>query len=72
MTDRTDKLLFNTAISQMMIFVNHMTKQKVRSKAVLKSFALVLAPMPVTQHSGKKLWYSVSWLNVASKLAFSA
>ncbi|MCF7975656.1 MAG: leucine--tRNA ligase [Phycisphaerae bacterium] len=45
---------FNTAISQMMIFVNHMTKQKVRSKAVLKPFVLVLAPF--SPHIAEELW----------------
>jgi leucyl-tRNA synthetase len=45
---------FNTAISQMMIFVNHMTRQKVRSKAVLEPFVLVLAPF--SPHIGEELW----------------
>ncbi|MCP4452355.1 MAG: class I tRNA ligase family protein, partial [Planctomycetes bacterium] len=45
---------FNTAISQMMIFVNHMTRQKVRSKAALEPFVLVLAPF--SPHIAEELW----------------
>ncbi|GAG25952.1 unnamed protein product, partial [marine sediment metagenome] len=35
---------FNTAISAMMIFVNHLGKQGVRPKAVVEKFVLILAP----------------------------
>jgi len=49
-----DTFSFNTAISQMMIFVNHMTRQKVRSKAVLEPFVLVLAPF--SPHIAEELW----------------
>ncbi len=40
----TDALRFNTAISSMMVFVNEMTKQTVRPKSALLTFALLLAP----------------------------
>ena len=34
---------FNTAISAMMIFVNHLVKQEVRSRSVVESFVLLVA-----------------------------
>jgi len=35
---------FNTAISQMMIFINHLAKQPVRPKPAVEKFLLLLAP----------------------------
>jgi leucyl-tRNA synthetase len=45
---------FNTAISQMMIFVNHLSKQKVRPKSVVQKFILILAPF--APHITEELW----------------
>ena len=45
---------FNTAISQMMIFVNHLSRQSVRPKAVIEQFLLVLAPF--APHIAEELW----------------
>jgi leucyl-tRNA synthetase len=45
---------FNTAISQMMIFVNHLSKQQVRPKSVVEKFILVLAPF--APHIAEELW----------------
>ena len=45
---------FNTAISQMMIFVNHMSKQDIRSKDVLEKFILILSPF--APHLAEELW----------------
>jgi len=45
---------FNTAISQMMIFVNHLSKQEVRPKSVVEKFILVLAPF--APHIAEELW----------------
>ncbi len=45
---------FNTAISQMMIFINHITKQDVRPKSVIEKFILVLAPF--APHIAEELW----------------
>ncbi len=53
-TDRTDKLLFNTAISAMMVFVNEMNQLDVRPKAVLEQFAIMIAPY--APHLGEELW----------------
>ena len=47
-------MAFNTAISQMMIFVNHLGKQAVRAKSVVEKFILVLAPF--APHIAEELW----------------
>jgi leucyl-tRNA synthetase len=45
---------FNTAISAMMIFVNHLAKQEVRPRSVVESFVLLLAPF--APHIAEELW----------------
>jgi leucyl-tRNA synthetase len=45
---------FNTAISAMMIFVNHLSKQAVRPKSVVEKFVLILAPF--SPHIAEELW----------------
>ncbi len=45
---------FNTAISQMMIFINHLSKQEIRPKSVVEKFILVLAPF--APHIAEELW----------------
>ncbi|MBE0534864.1 MAG: leucine--tRNA ligase [Phycisphaerae bacterium] len=45
---------FNTAISQMMIFVNHMMRLDARPKDALEKFVLVLAPF--APHVAEELW----------------
>lgn len=50
----TEALRFNTAISQMMVFVNEMTKQEIRPRSVLESFTLMLAPF--APHVAEELW----------------
>ena len=45
---------FNTAISQMMIFVNHLARYEVRPKSVLEQFVLILAPF--APHICEELW----------------
>jgi leucyl-tRNA synthetase len=50
----TDGLRFNTAISAMMEFVNHVTKLEVRPRAVLDPFVLLLAPY--APHIAEELW----------------
>ncbi len=45
---------FNTAISAMMIFVNHLARQEVRPKSVVESFILILAPF--APHIAEELW----------------
>ncbi|MGB2808896.1 MAG: leucine--tRNA ligase [Sedimentisphaerales bacterium] len=45
---------FNTAISAMMILVNHLGKQGVRPKSVVEKFVLILAPF--APHIAEELW----------------
>ena len=44
MTDDLDTLNFNTAVSQMMIFVNHMLSQDSYSRETLYKFLIILNP----------------------------
>jgi leucyl-tRNA synthetase len=53
-TSDIEELSFNTAISQMMIFVNHMTKQKVRSRDAICTFVKLLSPF--APHICEELW----------------
>lgn len=53
-SDDIEKFAFNTAISQMMIFINHLTKQKVKSKPAIENFVLLLAPF--APHIAEELW----------------
>jgi leucyl-tRNA synthetase len=53
-TDDIENLRFNTAISQMMIFVNHFTKLEKRPKACLKPFVQLLQPF--APHLAEELW----------------
>lgn len=53
-TEDTDAMRFNTAISAMMEFSNHMTQQKVRPKSALRTFVLLLAPF--APHVAEELW----------------
>jgi leucyl-tRNA synthetase len=52
--DDIESFGFNTAISAMMIFVNHLSKQAVRPKAVVEKFILILAPF--APHIAEELW----------------
>ncbi|MFA6234593.1 MAG: leucine--tRNA ligase [Bacteroidota bacterium] len=49
-----EALRFNTAISQMMIFVNEMNKKEVRPRAILDPFILLLSPF--APHLAEELW----------------
>jgi len=49
-----DNFRFNTAISQMMIFVNHISKLETLSKKIVEDFVLVLAPF--SPHIAEELW----------------
>jgi len=52
--DDIESFGFNTAISAMMIFINHLNKQTVRPKAVIEKFVLILAPF--APHIAEELW----------------
>ncbi|HDS83935.1 MAG TPA: leucine--tRNA ligase [Phycisphaerales bacterium] len=45
---------FNTAISQMMIFINHLARRNVRPKEVVETFVLLLSPF--APHIAEELW----------------
>jgi leucyl-tRNA synthetase len=54
-TTMTEDLRFNTAISQMMVFVNEVTSFEVRPRAVLEPFVLLLAPY--APHLAEEIWH---------------
>jgi leucyl-tRNA synthetase len=49
-----EDLKFNTAISQMMIFVNEVMKSEARPRQILEPFVLLLAPF--APHIAEELW----------------
>ncbi len=53
-TEDIEGLRFNTAISQMMVFTNEMTKAEQRSRTLLEPFVLILAPF--APHLAEELW----------------
>lgn len=53
-TEDIEGLRFNTAIAQMMVFTNEMTKTEQRSRALLEPFVLLLAPF--APHLAEELW----------------
>jgi leucyl-tRNA synthetase len=53
-TEDTEGMRFNTAISAMMEFSNHVTKLEVRPRPVLEPFVLLLAPY--APHAAEELW----------------
>jgi leucyl-tRNA synthetase len=53
-TEDIEGLRFNTAISQMMVFVNHFTNQEQTPKVAMKAFAQLLAPF--APHLSEEFW----------------
>jgi len=53
-SDDIETFGFNTAISAMMIFVNHLSKQGIRPRSVVEKFVLILAPF--APHIAEELW----------------
>ncbi len=53
-TEACETLRFNTAISHMMVFVNHMTKVTERPREALRPFAQLL--QPYAPHAAEELW----------------
>jgi leucyl-tRNA synthetase len=53
-TEDIESFGFNTAISAMMIFINHLAKQQVKPKALLEKFVLILSPF--APHITEELW----------------
>ncbi|MHC4394851.1 MAG: leucine--tRNA ligase [Planctomycetota bacterium] len=52
--DDIESFNFNTAISAMMIFTNHLSKQPVRPRPVVEKFVQILAPF--APHIAEELW----------------
>ncbi len=55
--DDIEGLRFNTAISQMMIFVNEVTKTDIRPRRLLEPFVLLVAPF--APHVAEELWHKL-------------
>lgn len=66
-TNDIESFSFNTAISQMMVFVNHMNKLKSRPKSALEKFVLTLSPL--APHMCEELWEK---LGNSDSLAYAA
>ncbi|GBG97152.1 leucine--tRNA ligase [Lactococcus termiticola] len=66
-TERLEGMLFNTAISQLMIFVNAANKEASLPKAYAKGFVQLLAP--IAPHMAEELW---SFLGEADGISYVA
>jgi leucyl-tRNA synthetase len=64
-TEDIENMRFNTAISQMMIFINHLYKTGKASKETAQGFALMLAPF--APHLAEEIW---SFQGHAQSLAY--
>jgi leucyl-tRNA synthetase len=53
-TEDIEHLRFNTAISQMMVFTNEMTKAEQRARSLVEPFVLLLSPF--APHLAEELW----------------
>jgi len=60
-TQDIDNFRFNTAISQMMIFVNHLGRLETKPKKAIETFVLVLAPF--SPHVAEELWQKFGHTN---------
>lgn len=64
-TEDIEALRFNTAISQMMVFVNHFTKEGRSPKACLRPFIQLLHPF--APHMAEELWEAAGETSLLSK-----
>jgi leucyl-tRNA synthetase len=63
-----ENLSFNTAVSQMMIFVNEFFKLDVKPRAAMEAFVLCLAPF--APHLGEELWQILGHTESVAAVAF--
>ncbi len=56
-TDDLDAMKFNTAISALMVFNNHLTKLDVRPRSAVEPFVLLVSPF--APHVGEELWHAL-------------
>jgi leucyl-tRNA synthetase len=66
-TDDLDGMRFNTAIAAMMEYTNHLTKLKMRPRAAIEPFVLLLAPF--APHVAEELWHALGHVDT---LAYAA
>ena len=64
--DDIDSFRFNTAISQLMIFVNHYASLKQKPKSAIETFVMLLSPL--APHLAEELWQK---LGNAESLAYA-
>jgi leucyl-tRNA synthetase len=67
-TEDLDAMRFNTAISQMMIYLNALQKEAALPRAVLLEFAQMLAPF--APHLGEELWSRLGGNGTAMQAAW--
>ena len=60
-TQDIENFRFNTAISQMMIFVNHLSRLEAKPKKTIEIFVLILAPF--SPHIAEELWQKLGYKN---------
>jgi len=60
-TNDIETFSFNTAISQMMIFINHLSKQNIKPKSAVVKFVLLLSPF--APHIAEELWQKLGHKN---------
>jgi len=69
-TEDIEALRFNTAISQMMVFTNELTKLEQRPRALLEPFVLILSPF--APHLAEELWEKLGGQNSVSQQPWPA
>ena len=67
-TRDTDSLAFNTAIAQMMIFVNELFKEEKLCRSLWEPFVLILSPY--APHLGEELWEQLGHEPSVSKVTW--
>ncbi|MCK4516269.1 MAG: class I tRNA ligase family protein, partial [Spirochaetaceae bacterium] len=67
-TEDTDSLAFNTAIAQMMIFVNELFKAEKLYRALWEPFVLIISPY--APHLGEELWEQLGHEPSVSKVTW--